>query len=41
VLDGCGDGADLERLLKPAGSVVVGDFTPVNQWPRGPDLPAA
>ncbi|AVT35890.1 SAM-dependent methyltransferase [Plantactinospora sp. BB1] len=38
VLDGGGNGklgaaADPERLLRPAGSVVVDDFTPLTGWP--------
>ncbi|MCX4749326.1 class I SAM-dependent methyltransferase [Kitasatospora sp. NBC_01287] len=38
VVDGGGNGkqtaaADPERLLTPAGSIVIDDFTPLSQWP--------
>ncbi|MFB7663602.1 O-methyltransferase [Kitasatospora sp. NPDC056138] len=38
VVDGGGNGkqtpaADPERLLTPAGSIVIDDFTPLGQWP--------
>ncbi|MER8188629.1 hypothetical protein [Kitasatospora sp. NPDC094015] len=38
VVDGGGNGkqtpaADPERLLTPAGSIVIDDFTPLTKWP--------